>query len=81
MFSHYRMCSLTTECVLLLYTAACFYALGTALQVAAPSLTALLAGRVLYGLGIGTAMHVAPLYIGETAPNDLRGKLVSLKEV
>ena len=25
-------------------------------------------------------MHVAPLYIAETAPNDLRGKLVSLKE-
>ena len=25
-------------------------------------------------------MHVAPLYIAETSPNDLRGKLVSLKE-
>jgi len=25
-------------------------------------------------------MHAAPLYIGETAPDDLRGKLVSLKE-
>ena len=25
-------------------------------------------------------MHVAPLYIAEIAPNDLRGKLVSLKE-
>ena len=60
--------------------AAGFYALGTALQVLAPSLPALLAGRALYGVGIGTAMHVAPLYIGETAPNDLRGKLVSLKE-
>ena len=60
--------------------AALFYGLGTAVEVLAPSLPALLAGRVLYGVGIGTAMHVAPLYIGETAPNDLRGKLVSLKE-
>jgi uncharacterized protein with ACT and thioredoxin-like domain len=25
-------------------------------------------------------MHVAPLYIAETAPSNLRGKLVSLKE-
>jgi hypothetical protein len=60
--------------------AALFYGLGTVVEVLAPSLPALLAGRVLYGVGIGTAMHVAPLYIGETAPNDLRGKLVSLKE-
>jgi len=34
----------------------------------------------VYGLGIGTAMHVAPLYIAETAPDNLRGKLVSYKE-
>jgi MFS family permease len=60
--------------------AAGLYALGTVLQVVAGSVPALVAGRILYGLGIGTAMHVAPLYIGETAPNDLRGKLVSLKE-
>ena len=46
----------------------------------AASLPMLVAGRAVFGLGIGTAMHVAPLYIGETAPNDLRGKLVSLKE-
>ena len=39
-----------------------------------------LGGRVLYGLGIGTAMHVAPLFIAETSPNDLRGRLVSFKE-
>ena len=35
---------------------------------------------MIYGLGIGVAMHVAPLYIAETAPDNLRGKLVSLKE-
>ena len=32
-------------------------------------------GRVIFGLGIGTAMHVAPLYIAEISPNDLRGEL------
>merc|ERR1719183_495256 len=60
--------------------AASMYAIGTVLQVTAASLPVLVAGRAIYGLGIGTAMHVAPLYIGETAPDDLRGKLVSLKE-
>ena len=33
-------------------------------------------GRVIFGLGIGTAMHVAPLYIAEISPNDLRGERV-----
>ena len=46
----------------------------------ASSLEGIIAGRVVYGLGIGTAMHVAPLYIAETAPDNLRGKLVSYKE-
>lgn len=49
-------------------------------QGSASTLPLLLLGRVVYGLGIGTAMHVAPLYIAETSPPDLRGKLVSLKE-
>ena len=35
-------------------------------------------GRVVFGLGIGTAMHVAPLYIAEISPNDLRGRLISI---
>lgn len=37
-------------------------------------------GRILYGLGIGFAMHAAPAYIAETAPAKLRGLLISLKE-
>jgi len=56
------------------------YTLGTALQAASSSFGMLIGSRILYGLGIGTAMHAAPLYIAETAPSELRGKLVSLKE-
>lgn len=63
-----------------LRTAGFLYAAGTVLQACAPSFPLLLAGRVVYGLGIGTAMHVAPLYIAETSPTALRGRLVSLKE-
>nr|CAB3492656.1 unnamed protein product [Digitaria exilis] len=51
-------------------------------------------GRVLYGIGIGLdvmqlncysalcqAMHGAPLYIAETSPSQIRGTLISLKEL
>lgn len=53
---------------------------GTLVQSLGPTFPIVMLGRVIYGLGIGTAMHVAPLYIAETSPDNLRGKLVSLKE-
>lgn len=56
------------------------YLVGTLTQSLSPTFATIIIGRIIYGLGIGTAMHVAPLYIAETAPNNLRGKLVSLKE-
>ncbi|KAG5190530.1 general substrate transporter [Tribonema minus] len=40
----------------------------------------LLTGRVVYGLGVGFAMHGAPAYIGEMSPPSIRGFLVGLKE-
>jgi sugar porter (SP) family MFS transporter len=57
------------------------FLLGTVVQsVLSSSIHVLLGGRILYGLGIGVAMHAAPLFIAETAPNKLRGRLVSFKE-
>eukprot|EP00960_Hanusia_phi_P052558 761519-Hanusia_phi.AAC.7 len=41
-------------------------------QAASSSFGMLIGSRILYGLGIGTAMHAAPLYIAETAPSELR---------
>lgn len=61
--------------------AAVLYLLGSAITASAPELGVLLAGRLLYGLGIGLAMHGAPLYIAETCPSQIRGTLVSLKEL
>ncbi|RHN61013.1 putative major facilitator, sugar transporter, major facilitator superfamily [Medicago truncatula] len=61
--------------------AALLYVLGSAITATAPELGVLLAGRLLYGLGIGLAMHGAPLYIAETCPSQIRGTLVSLKEL
>ncbi|XP_027345264.1 D-xylose-proton symporter-like 3, chloroplastic [Abrus precatorius] len=64
-----------------LIAAALLYVFGGAITAYAPELGVLLAGRLLYGLGIGLAMHGAPLYIAETCPSQIRGTLVSLKEL
>lgn len=64
-----------------LIIAAVLYASGGVLTSYAPGLSVLLAGRLLYGLGIGLAMHGAPLYIAETCPSQIRGTLISLKEL
>ncbi|KAL8140326.1 hypothetical protein V2J09_006347 [Rumex salicifolius] len=64
-----------------LIIASILYALGGLVTAYAPGLEVLLAGRLLYGLGIGLAMHGAPLYIAETCPSQIRGTLISLKEL
>ncbi|XP_022949267.1 D-xylose-proton symporter-like 3, chloroplastic [Cucurbita moschata] len=64
-----------------LIIAAVLYALGSLTTAYCPDLGILLAGRLLYGLGIGLAMHGAPLYIAETCPSRIRGTLISLKEL
>ncbi len=63
-----------------LLLAAALYAGGAAGAAAAPELGALYAARLVYGLGIGFAMHAAPAYIAEAAPPRVRGLLISLKE-
>eukprot|EP00238_Polyblepharides_amylifera_P009327 CAMPEP_0196594268 /NCGR_PEP_ID=MMETSP1081-20130531/77815_1 /TAXON_ID=36882 /ORGANISM="Pyramimonas amylifera, Strain CCMP720" /LENGTH=489 /DNA_ID=CAMNT_0041918479 /DNA_START=387 /DNA_END=1856 /DNA_ORIENTATION=+ len=63
-----------------LLIAAGLYGSGALLMGAAPSLELLVLGRLVYGAGIGFAMHGAPIYIAETAPASLRGTLISLKE-
>ena len=53
-------------------------AIGTAL---APTLTWLIIGRLVVGTAIGGASLVAPLYIAEIAPAQIRGRLVALNQV
>ncbi|KAA8549312.1 hypothetical protein F0562_000996 [Nyssa sinensis] len=64
-----------------LIIAAVLSALGGLITAYAPGLGVLLVGRLLYGLGLGLAMHGAPLYIAETCPSQIRGTLISLKEL
>ncbi|CAI9087052.1 OLC1v1021018C1 [Oldenlandia corymbosa var. corymbosa] len=57
-----------------------FYIVGALVTAWAPSFVLLVIGRLLYGIGIGLAMHAAPMYIAETSPSQIRGQLISLKE-
>ena len=62
---------------------AALYTAGSLLTIFAPNgaiVGCVIGGRVVYGLGIAFSMHAAPVYISETAPARMRGKLVSLKE-
>ncbi|MCL7037422.1 hypothetical protein MKW94_010950, partial [Papaver nudicaule] len=60
---------------------AMLYTLGGLTTGFAPDHKILMLGRLLYGLGIGLAMHGAPLYIAETCPSHIRGKLIFAKEL
>ncbi|RCV08375.1 hypothetical protein SETIT_1G320900v2 [Setaria italica] len=64
-----------------LVTAAALYILGALVTGFAPNFVGLIIGRILYGIGIGLAMHGAPLYIAETSPPQICGTLISLKEL
>lgn len=50
--------------------------IAVALTSLAPNYPVLVAGRLTYGLGIGFAMHAAPAYLAETAPESVRGLLI-----
>jgi sugar porter (SP) family MFS transporter len=64
------------------------YIVGTLMEMASAriliewmALAALIVARMVYGTGIGFAMHAAPAYLGEVMPPSIRGAVVSGKEV
>jgi len=65
---------------LLIITAAVF-GLGAVGAALAPGTAWLIAARIVAGAAIGIASFVAPLYISEIGPVDIRGKLVSINQV
>ncbi|CAA6669581.1 unnamed protein product [Spirodela intermedia] len=64
-----------------LLTASMLYLFGALLTAFAPNFPVLVVGRFIFGIGIGLAMHAAPMYIAETSPSQIRGRLISLKEL
>lgn len=63
-----------------LVSAGVLYLMGALGMSTSPGFGQLVLARGAYGLGIGLAMHGAPIYISETAPASIRGTLVSAKE-
>ncbi len=65
----------------LLIVTALVFGLGAVGAALAPGTGWLVAARLVGGTAIGVASFVAPLYISEIAPVDIRGKLVSINQV
>jgi MFS family permease len=54
---------------------------GTLMTASRGSLDMIYGGRAVAGLGIGASSMVVPVYISETAPPSIRGRLVGIFEI
>jgi len=63
---------------LTLFSAGVIFIVGAFVSALAPNESVLLIGRAIVGVAIGFSSVIAPLYISEVAPADVRGALVSL---
>ncbi|KAF7527779.1 hypothetical protein PCG10_002250 [Penicillium crustosum] len=64
-----------------IFTAGCIFLIGAALQTGAVSFAMLTVARFVGGVGVGMLAMVAPLYISEIAPPEIRGTLLVLQEL
>jgi sugar porter (SP) family MFS transporter len=61
--------------------AAVLFSISAIASAVAPDFLTLVAARMLGGLGVGAALIIAPVYIAEIAPPDLRGRMVSFNQL
>ncbi len=61
--------------------AAVLFAISAVASAVAPSFIVLVAARMLGGLGVGAALIIAPMYIAEIAPAEVRGRMVSFNQL
>ena len=61
--------------------AVCIFTVGSVLQTASVDYGMLVVSRLLGGVGIGMLSMVAPLYISEISPPEIRGALLVLEEL
>ena len=66
--------------VVLKYSAL-LYAFSALLSAIAPSFIILVIARLIAGVGVGTSLILAPMYIAEISPAEKRGKLVSFNQL
>ncbi|MEO0877133.1 MAG: MFS transporter, partial [Bacteroidota bacterium] len=61
--------------------AAVLYAISAIGSAFAPSYTALVIARMIGGVGVGASLIIAPMYIAEISPPELRGRMVSFNQL
>lgn len=64
-----------------LVIAAILFAISAVASALAPNFITLVLARMLGGFGVGAALIIAPMYIAEMAPPDLRGRMVSFNQL
>ena len=64
-----------------LFGAAILYAISAVGSALAPSYELLVAARMIGGLGVGASLIIAPMYIAEIAPPEMRGQMVSFNQL
>ncbi|MFC6707054.1 sugar porter family MFS transporter [Flexivirga alba] len=57
------------------------FLIGTAIAVFATGYVMLLVGRVVLGLAVGSASALVPTYLGELAPAQVRGRVLTLNQL
>ncbi|HPR60018.1 MAG TPA: sugar porter family MFS transporter [Prolixibacteraceae bacterium] len=66
---------------LVLKYAAILYAVSAILSAIAPTFTLLIIARMIGGLGVGASLIIAPMYIAEISPANIRGRMVSFNQL
>jgi sugar porter (SP) family MFS transporter len=61
--------------------AAVFYAISAIGSALAPSFAFLVVARMIGGFGVGASLIIAPMYIAEISPPNLRGRMVSFNQL
>ncbi len=61
--------------------AAVLYAISAIASAFAPTFLFLVIARMIGGIGVGASLIIAPMYIAEIAPSNMRGRLVSFNQL
>eukprot|EP01018_Ginkgo_biloba_P004036 Gb_15045 [translate_table: standard] len=64
----------------MLIISACLYSVSSLVMLWSPNVYILLLARLLDGFGIGLSITLVPIYISETAPSEIRGRLNTLPQ-